>query len=117
MTTNSFTFNGNVTATNMHNGDNHYYNSPDDFYKGNSQLEFSDIDKQLVELIYDKTSSEEERLQILYSLKSIKDNETTDLDAKKNYLKSIGDFVTNTGTSLASKLIADLTFIYIKAHS
>lgn len=117
MSTNNFNFNGTVNATNIHNGDNYYYNSPNEFYKGNSQFEFSDTDKQLIELIYDKTNSEEERIQILNSLKSIKEDEAVDLETKKSHFKTITNFITSTGTSLASKLITDLTFIYIKAHN
>jgi hypothetical protein len=107
-----YIFNAPINSTNTHIGDN-YYNSSSDFYKATPGLKYSDTEKQLVELIFERTNSEDERLQILNSLKSIKEDDGTKPEITNSYFEPIKNFLTAAATTLGAKLLAELTFQYL----
>lgn len=105
--------NGTINANTVHIGDNNYYNNSLDFYKGNPKIEFSDLDKQLVELIYENTADDKERMQILESLKNLKDS-NTDSDLKKDHFSKIKSFLNGVAIGTISKIAADKLLEYLK---
>lgn len=114
-TMSKFIFNASINSTNIHMGDNYFYKTPGEFYNSTPDIEYSDTDRQLVELIYENTESDAERLQILDSLKSIKESGDTDIETKKNYFEPISVFLTTVATTLSSKILAELAFRYLQS--
>ena len=81
-----FNFQGaNISAKKIHFGDNYNYLTPHDFLTKNLKS-YTETEQELVEIIYANTSSEEERRQILESLKAIRDESRSDSEKKRSIL-------------------------------
>lgn len=108
----SINFNGpvHITGEHAHVGDNHYYATPADFYKATPAVQYTKTEKELVDLIYDKAPTEDERQQILTSLREIKENEGADqpTESVKKNSSRIKKFLRSVGTEVAAKLIVEL---------
>ncbi len=104
-----------ISAKNLHIGDIYNYHSPQDFLSKNNELKFSDIEKELVEIIFDNTSSEEERQSILESLKSINSNEGTYEEKRKSIFsfKPLLNLLKNSGLKIA----LDVTIKYLTEYA
>ncbi|QYH37627.1 hypothetical protein GYM62_01965 [Algoriphagus sp. NBT04N3] len=72
-----YVFNGKITGEEHHFGDN-YFGSYQEFIKESKQ-NFSSAEKELIELIFDNFKSEEEKKDLLVSLKNLSD------DPKENH--------------------------------
>lgn len=101
--------NGNtINAGNLQIGDNYYYSSPNDFINNNAELQLTETEKELVQVIFDKTESDEERKAILKSLKSIKEGKGTE-EETKSAIKSFNPLIkrlNDIGDKVAASIIA-----------
>jgi hypothetical protein len=115
----NFNFNGpvNITGNHAHVGDNHYYESPEAFYKGTPNVQYTKTEKELVELIYANKSSEEEREQILNSLRTIKENEGSEghEESNKQNAERIKHFLESLAAATGAKLIVELGALWLKS--
>lgn len=106
-TMNKFNLQGaNISANTIHIGDTYVYNSPADFIGKNSSDTLSDTEKELVGIIFENTTSEVERQEILNSLKSIRDD-NCELDEKKRSLLNFTPLLKTLKTK-GKKLAIDL---------
>lgn len=105
----NFTFNGPINGNNHHFGDR-YYNSTEEFLRDINDLDVSDVEKELVNIIFENTSSIEERQQILNSLKAIKSGDEisgSEEDTFIEYLKSLVDRLKKNGKSLGVSIVKE----------
>ena len=104
------TINGNVTGSHAQVGDINNYATPLEFYNTAENINYTNTEKQLVELIYENTSSEEEREKILNSLRTLKENEGSvgHEESNKENGGRIKDFLMALGTDTAAKIIVEL---------
>jgi hypothetical protein len=105
-------FNGpvKITGANAHVGDNYFGTSPAAFYQATSNIQYSDTEKQLVDLIYENTKTDAERTEILNSLKNVKETGETKghEESNKQNASKIKHFLTAVGTDTAAKIIVEL---------
>lgn len=98
----------NINATNLHIGDVYNYSSSSDFISKNANLEFTKTEKELVKIIFENTSSEEERQQILDSLKATKEEPQSKIK-RNSHLELINKYyekVKQIGWSVTEKVVA-----------
>jgi hypothetical protein len=114
-------FNGpvNITGSHAQIGDNHHYSSSADFYKATPTIQYTDTERELVDLIYSEAPTEKERQDILASLKAIKENETSDgaEETIQQNSSRIIDFLKAIGTDTAAKIIVELGAHLLKGMS
>lgn len=99
-----FTISGNITGDNNHFGDI-YYSNFKDFLKDSERI-YSTTELELLEIIFKETSSEEERQQILTSLKGI-DKECSAGNSEV-FWKKITGFLQTIGKDILAGTIADI---------
>ena len=104
----NYNFNAPINGSNHHFGDINNYATSQEFFAKNKKYDYSETERELVKIIFENTSSEEEKQQILNSLQSIKEEpqsllkEKSHLEIITNYLEKLKKF----GFSLAEKVIA-----------
>lgn len=76
----------NISANSIHIGDKYVYPSANDFLDKNNPNSFTTTEKELVKIIFDNTTSEQERQDILESLKSIRDENLTVKEEEQAFL-------------------------------
>jgi len=104
------TINGNITGTHAHIGDNNFYSAPRDFYKSNPNIKYTELEQELVDIIFENAPTVEERQQILNSLRTIKENEGSEGHDESNKQNGgrIKHFLTALGTDTAAKILVEL---------
>jgi hypothetical protein len=104
------TINGNVTGTHAHIGDNNFYSAPIDFYKSNLNIKYTELEQELVDIIFEKAPTVEERQQILNSLRTIKENEGSEghEESNKQNMGRIRHFLSALGTDAAAKILVEV---------
>lgn len=100
-----YVFNGKVTGDDHHFGDN-YFGSYQDFIKGSEQ-NYSSAEKELIELIFDNFQSEEEKKNLLVSLKNLSEEPEANISETpvwKKFLNRLTDF----GLSEVAEKVVDI---------
>jgi len=106
-----FNFKGNITGNNNHFGDIYSLNSKD--FTKNSERKFNKTELDLLDIIFKETSSEEERIQIIESLREI-DNKCVKNDNKSFWVKIIS-FLPTIGKDILVGIITEsLTPLLLK---
>lgn len=97
-----------INSTNLHIGDNYYY-SPQDFVNKNAHLSLTKEEADLVNIIFNNTTSNEERYSLLESLKSLKSKETSKEGNKVSMLsfQSLLKQLIKIGDNVAGSVIAN----------
>jgi len=97
-----------INTTNLHIGDNYYY-SPQDFVNKNAHLSLTKEEADLVNIIFNNTTSNEERYSLLESLKSLKSKETSKEGNKVSMLsfQSLLKQLIKIGDNVAGSVIAN----------
>lgn len=97
-----------INSTNLHIGDNYYY-SPQDFVNKNTHLSLTKEEADLVNIIFNNTTSNEERYSLLESLKSLKSKETSKEGNKVSMLsfQSLLKQLIKIGDNVAGSVIAN----------
>lgn len=102
--------NGDITGSYNHIG--HNYNNYNSYIVEKKELNFTETEKKLVKIIFDNTSSEEERNQILNSLENIRSEIPT--KEKEKDLNQIKNFIGNLGKKLTENGLTELITAYVK---
>jgi hypothetical protein len=96
-----------INARKLHIGDEYYYSTPKIFLDNQSELELTETETELVKIIFENTSSEAERQNILRSLKSIKSEEDNDNVKEKSFFsfKPLLQSLRKSGNRVAEQLL------------
>ena len=107
----------NISANSIHIGDSYVYHSPSEFFEKNNLNSFSETEKKLVDIIFENTSSEEERQSILKSLETIREENSKIEEKKYSFLnfKPLIKTLKTTGERVALGLLT--IFLKEKADS
>lgn len=107
----------NISANSIHIGDKYEYSSAKDFLDKNNPNSFTTTEKELVRIIFYNTTSEQERQDILESLKSIRGENLTVKEEEHAFLnfKSLLKTLKAKGMKVAMNLVK--TYIMEKINS
>ena len=107
----------NISANSVHIGDKYVYSSANDFLDKNNPNSFTTTEKELVKIIFENTTSEQERQEILESLKSIRDENLTVKEKEQAFLnfKPLLKTIKAKGLKVAMNLFK--TYIMEKINS
>lgn len=107
----------NISANSIHIGDKYVYSSAKDFLDKNNPNSFTTTEKELVKIIFYNTTSEQERQDILESLKSIRGENLTVKEEEHAFLnfKSLLKTLKAKGMKVAMNLVK--TYIMEKINS
>lgn len=102
----------NISANSIHIGDSYVYSSPSDYLEKNNSPKYSETERELVKIIFENTSSDEERQNILNSLRTIR-NEDSNIDDKKRSFLNLTPLLQTLKTK-GSQIALNLVLKYIE---
>ncbi|MCP9754537.1 hypothetical protein EGI26_05080 [Lacihabitans sp. CCS-44] len=106
----NFNFYGSVKG-NHHFGDTYNFSSPNEFYSLNKENDFTATERELVKVIFENTTNEDERQELLTSLKKFKDEPTTP-SAKDNHTSVLSGYI-EKGKKLSNEVLFQVVVTYL----
>lgn len=98
---------GSIDGDNNHIGDKIIYNTPQEFLKKHESISFTKIERELVDEIYANTNSDEERWELLESIKAIKNEDIGEEERQKAIIsfRPLLETLKSTGNKLAYNIV------------
>ena len=106
----------NFNIYNSIKGDNHFgdiynFSSQDEFYSSTKGKDFSSTEKELLNIIFENTTSEDERKELLNSLKTFKIEPTNEL-VKQNHISVLNSYV-EKGKKIGNEVLFQVVNTYL----